>query len=129
MQNTQYLFDLWVDGDYSTNDSNGWSTGGIQVTYTDGTSSTALLVTGGDGLGYQHKRLISDAGKTIKKLNIRYGYNKPVYYRWDSYIVPLTTENINKQGQLITSHLIENTENYTSFLKGGSVRCDQFYEY
>lgn len=128
LENTSYIFDIWENADYSTNDSGGWSTGGISIVYTDGTSDTTLYVTGGDGIGFQHKKVITPSDKTIKKIGIRYGYNKPVYYRWDSYIAPYTIQNLNKLGQIKTNHIIEN-KNPASFLKGGSIYCNNFYEY
>ena len=128
LPNTQYIFDLWVDYDGSYA-SNAYRQGGLTVYYTDDTNSGGILRgTGGDGVGFQHKKLITPAGKSVKYVNVYYGYNVPVYYRLDSYICPVSTLNINKQGQIATTTTVEDKDQ-ASFLNGGSIYCDNFYEY
>lgn len=127
--NTQYIFNFWINSDYSKNTAGtAYSTGGFTIYYSDGTSNSTFLVTGYDGAGFQHKKLITAANKTISKISIRYGYNAPVYYRWDSYICPITTLNVSKNGQLNTIQLIED-QNSTVIHNGGSIHTNNLYEY
>ena len=126
--NTQYIIDLYADYDGSYA-SNAYRTGGLTVYYSDGTNSGATLRgTGGDGVGFQHKKIITPAGVSVTGINVYYSYNVPVYYRLDSYISPVSTLSIQKNGQLKTTNTIED-KNPASFLKGGSIYCNQFYEY
>lgn len=125
--NTQYLIDMWINADDAIyNDQ--YRSGGLVIYYDDGTSTTTFRVTGGDGVGFQHKRLITPAGKTISRINVYYGYNLPIYYRWDSCIVPITSINTTKQGQLNHAECIEN-QNIASLSKSGVIYTNNIYEY
>lgn len=122
--NTSYLIDLWIDvDDVISNGSN--VAGGLTLRYTDGTSE-AFSFTGPKG--WNHKKIITPATKSIKLLDIYYYTSIPVYYRWDSYIAPITTSNVNKVGQLDVCNIIENQE-IASLSKGGSAYSNNFYEY
>ena len=125
--NTQYICDLWIDVN-DTYSGDAYRNGGLMIYYDDGTSSTDFRLIGSDGAGFQHKILITPAGKSISRINVYYGYNLPVYYRWDSYIAPITASNVNKVGQLNTCDIIENQE-VASLSKGGSAYSNNFYEY
>ena len=67
--------------------------------YTDG-SSAGFAPVGNKTApkGWQEYFLITTAGKTVSHMTSYYYTSIPVYYRWDSYIIPYVTENINKQG-------------------------------
>lgn len=123
--NTSYLIDLWVDTDDVIYNGNNVA-GGLTVVYTD--SSTESFVFTGGNKGFQHKKIITPNTKTINYLNIYYYVNQPVYYRWDSYITKITTQNISNQGQLNVNNTIEN-QTITSLSKGGSIYLNNFYEY
>jgi hypothetical protein len=102
--NTSYLVDLWIDvDDVISSGSN--VAAGLTLKYTDGTSES-FVFTGPKG--WNHKKVITPATKSIKLLDIYYYTSVPVYYRWDSYIAPITSSNINKVGQLDICNIIEN---------------------
>lgn len=123
--NTSYIIDLWIDTDDVIYNNNNVA-GGLTVVYTDGSTEPFVFV--GGNKGFQHKKIITPNTKTIKLLEIYYYTSLDVFYRWDSYITEFKTQNINKQGQINISNLIEN-QNITSFSKGGSVYTNQIYEY
>lgn len=124
--NTQYIIDLWIDSELVMNGSNP-STGGLYLDYTDGTSvGNAFIVTGGIA-GWQHKYYITEANKSIKKVSIRYGVNKTVYFRADSFMAPIGTHKIIKTGRVITPSLSENSDIY-KIQKGGNDLTNQIIE-
>lgn len=124
--NTQYIIDLWIDSELVMNGSNP-STGGLYLDYTDGTSvGNTFIVTGGIA-GWQHKYYITDANKSIKKVSIRYGVNKSVYFRADSFMAPIGTHKITKTGRVIIPSLSENSNIY-KIQKGGNDLTNQIIE-
>lgn len=122
--NTSYIIDLWIDVDEVVYNNNNVA-GGLTLKYTDGTSE-AFSFTGPKG--WNHKKVITPATKSIKLLDIYYYTSTPVYYRWDSYIAPITASNVNKVGQLDICNIIEN-QDIASLSKGGSAYSNNFYEY
>lgn len=127
-ENTSYIFDFWADADDCINTSTGaYSSGGCSIVYTDGTMDT-LYFSGGDNIGFQHQQIITPSNKTIKRVSARYSVNQPVYYRWDSYISEFSTLNINQNGQINATQLVEKIELHANIKKGGSIYCNNFYE-
>ena len=107
LPNTQYVVDYWIDADDVINSDNGsYISSGIFVSYTNGTTDT-LYTTGGNGVGFQHKRMITDSDKTIHHIGVKYGANLNTYYRWDSYICPIGQEQIVKEGLIKSTQFIE----------------------
>lgn len=107
LPNTQYVVDYWIDADDVINSDNGsYVSSGIFISYTDETTDT-LYTTGGNGVGFQHKRMITDSGKTIHHIGVRYGANLNTYYRWDSYVCPIGQEQIVKEGLIKSTQFIE----------------------
>ena len=125
--NTQYLIDLWIDADANYS-SNQYNKGGLVVYYTDGTSTSYWQCTGGNGVGFQHKCARTAVGKSVKYIEALYKANGPIYYRWDSFIVPCSTTSINAKGQLITGTLAENQDT-VAIRKGGGTYSNTLYEY
>ena len=103
------------------------STGGLYVDYTDGTNSGNVLIASGGIVGWQHKYYITDIGKSIKKLRIRYGVNRTVYFRSDSFVAPIQTHKITKTGKNISASLSENSNIY-KIQKGGNDITNEFIE-
>lgn len=124
--NTQYIFSLWIDADDVVYNSNNVA-GGMTVYYTDGTSD-GLTVTGSSASpkGWQHKFLITSPTKTVSHMGSYYYTSIPVYYRWDSYVIPYHDSDINKQGVVNASNLLNN--NTAAIQKGGAVFAENFYE-
>ena len=125
--NTSYIIDMWIDVDDVVYNNNNVAAG-FTLYYTDNTTESFAYTGGGSNSGFHHKKIITPITKSIKSLEIYYYTSSPVYYRWDSYIVPVETLNINKQGQILTAQTIEN-QDIASFSKGGSIYLNNFYEY
>lgn len=124
-KNTQYAINLWVDADDVVYNGNNVA-GGIVLKYTDG-SSESFTFTGNktSPKGWQHKFIITNAAKTVSHLESYYYTSIPVYYRWDSYIMPYVDSSIDKEGVFIMGTL----ENGTAAIqKGGTIYAEQFYE-
>lgn len=126
LPNTQYVFDMWIDADDVVNGGTNVPAG-FTISYTDNSTDTSFIKTGGN-LGFQHQKLITPENKTIAKISIRYHVSKDTFYRWDSFIVPITDLNISKNGQLNVSNIVEN-QNLASISKGGVMYNNNFYEY
>ena len=123
-ENTSYIFDLWFDNDDHTSGSTGFT-----IYFTDGTSDTSFRVNATDATGWQHRKIITPSNKTIKRLTLSYYANRTLYYRWDSYISPISICGPNKQGQLNTTQLTENIDINANIHKGGGIYGNNFYEY
>ena len=117
--NTQYVFDMYMDVD-DLFYNNAYRNGGFRIFYSDGTSSTYFVITGGDGVGFQHKTLITPTDKTVSYITINYNINNPVYYRWGSTITAYDKSSITKTGLLTTSSIITGGSSI-SMLNGGKV--------
>lgn len=129
--NTRYLFNIWIDtDDHYHNDK--YTTAGLMIYYSDGTRDDAIWgagpnYTSPEPRGWQLRRHISTAGKSIAYIALGYNYNDANYFRWDSYIMPYDESNITKTGQLHT-HIAESYDK-TSMVKGGGTDTNQIYEY
>ena len=125
--NTQYKFDLWIDADniYSENSN---VPGGIIVYYTDG-SSYYLAVSGNisSPVGWQHVIYYSDSNKSIKGIGVYYYTGTPAFYRYDSLIIPMTTDTSISKNRIETGQFRESTVNQIE--KGGVVSFNEFVEY
>lgn len=114
-ENTQYLFDLWLDNDEAVDNSGNAYWTGFKVIYTDGTENSYETQakganTGYTPIGFQHKVFISPPNKSIKSLRITYNYNKLQYVRADSTITEVSNTKISKTGIVDTGQFIEGTE-------------------
>ena len=124
MENTSYVFDMWIDNSEQTSGGK-WSDGGFFIYYTDETQDDTFVVSGQEG--WQHKKLITPPNKTISKIVARYASNLRVLYRTDSYICPASLNKIKTTGVFTTANIIENYE-IASIYKGGSVYSLEFIE-
>lgn len=123
--NTSYIFDLWIDVDSVI--YNGENVpGGLRIVFTDGSSDSSFVFTGGNK-GWQHKKIITPSNKSIDRLEIYYYTTTDVFYRLDSYICPISSTKIIKQGILNTANITENSE-IASIYKGGSIYSSKFIE-
>lgn len=123
--NTSYIFDLWVDVDSVIYNGNNVA-GGLNIIFTDGSSNNSFVFIGGNK-GWQHKKIITPSNKTIDRLTVYYYISTDVFYRLDSYICPISSTKIMKQGILDTTNITENSE-IASFYKGGSIYSSKFIE-
>jgi len=110
-ENTQYLFDVWIDTDDVVSE-NVNRPGGFTIDYTDGSTSTSCIRTGNysSPIGWQHILVITPAGKTISRIRIYYYTSVAYYFRADSFIAELKNTNIYKNGITETGQFIENTD-------------------
>lgn len=126
--NTQYLFHIYVDtDDHYHNDK--YTSAGIYIRYTDDTRDGAIYC--GQSTtprGWQLKRYITPADKSVQNIEIGYNYGDPSYYRWDSYIVPIDTEKIAKLGWTSAAQFAEG-EASCVFTKGGGIEGSQMVEF
>lgn len=125
LPNTSYIFDLWIDVD-SVIFGGENRTGGLVIKFTDGTQDGSYSIIGGNK-GWQHKKIITPSNKTIDRLEIYYYTSTDVFYRLDSYICPISSTKITKQGILDTTNITENSE-IASIYKGGSIYSSKFIE-
>lgn len=121
----RYIADLWIDVDDVIYNSNNVAAG-LYIKYSDGTNEEFVFT--GPNKGWNHKKLITNASKTVNRLEIYYYTSMPVYYRWDSYIIPINNQEITNNGQIKTNSIVEG-QDVAAFLKGGSVYSNNFYEY
>ena len=68
--------------------------------YTDNTTSgDSFVIAGSNSTAYTHIASLSNASKSISHLVPYYYGNIPVYYRYDSFIIPVDSDvRINKNG-------------------------------
>lgn len=126
-ENTQYVFDLWIDvDDIIWQDEN--RMGAFTIIYTDGTTSTEFNLVGSSNpkTGWQHKVVVTPAGKTVRSLSIFYFVSSVFYVRADSYIVELSETNISKNGVITSGQFIENTD--TAFIGKATFNANQILE-
>ena len=111
-ENTQYVFDLWLDTDDVIYNGNNVAAG-FTIYYTDNTSTTTLTCTGSQAnpKGWQHKFYISTAGKTVSDIIVYYYTSVTFYVRADSFITELSETSINKNAITYTGQVIESIEN------------------
>lgn len=102
LSNTSYTFDMWIDVDSVIYNGNNVS-GGLSIVYSDGTSDSTFVLVGGNK-GYQHRKLITPANKSIDRVSVYYYISTDVFYRLDSYICK--TDDISK---IIKKGLIKNS--------------------
>ena len=128
--NTQYIFNLYIDTDHVVSSGKN-VVGGIRVYYTDNTV-TNLTATGDQTnlKGWQNIYLISNPAKSVSHITIYYYTGARVPYRWDSYIGPLQTAQVEQPGLFNTGTLINNyNTNPASIQKGGIINANTFYEF
>ena len=130
LPNTQYLFDMWIDGDLTVyQDVN--RPAGLVIYYTDG-SSYNLLVTGNQSnpLGYQHVVYVTPTDKSVKSVASYYYVSYPTYYRIDSLIVPVSEPQISKKGIITSNQFTETLSgvNKQPGIQHGNIFAEQFYE-
>lgn len=129
--NTQYVFNLYLDTDnVLSNDTN--VVGGIQVHYTDGTKET--LTRKGDQTnlkGWQNMFFVTDIAKNVSHITIYYYVGTRVPYRWDSYVGPLQTAQVEQPGLFNVGTLQSNynINDTASIQKGGILYSNTFYEF
>ena len=126
--NTQYLFNIYVDNDdYYHN--NQYTAAGLIIWYTDGTSDTSIRCnTSSTPGGWQTKRYVTPSNKSVAYLQLYYNYGDPIYYRWDSYIVPIDTEKIARVGWTSAAQFDEGQSSCV-FTKGGGIESSQMIEF
>lgn len=130
LPNTQYLFDMWIDGDANTyQDIN--RPAGLSIIYADGTSYT-LVITGNktNPMGYQHIVFITPPEKSVQNITSYYWTSTPTYYRIDSLIVPISDPNISKKGIITSSQFTETLSGVDKEpgIQPGNIFTEQFYE-
>ena len=127
----QYVFNLWIDVDDVISGGKNVN-GGLVVKYKDGTSYD-LAKEGGENIGFQHIYYISDDTKEIDSISVYYYTSIAVYYRYDSFIVPISETSFNKTGIINSGFYIENissieADSQMSIGKFGVV-TNEFIEY
>ena len=129
LPNTQYVINLYIDTDDVVYNGNNVA-GGVSVVYTDGTSvNLAPVGNKASPKGWQQKFLITDASKSVSYMTSYYYTSIPVYYRWDSYIIPYVEAGINKEG-ILTFGTLNNIQSETAAIqKGGTIYAENFYEF
>ena len=126
--NTRYVFNIYIDTDDHYH-NNTYTSAGIYIRYTDDTRDGSIYCgNSSTPRGWQFKRYVTTAGKSVQNIEIGYNYGDASYIRWDSYIVAYDVEHICKNGQTQTSHLIEDASK-CSFIIGGGIDSNQLYEY
>jgi hypothetical protein len=134
-ENTQYVFDLWMDVDeeYNPNNNTNYASG-LRIYYKDGTTSgSELFKTGSvaNPIGFQHVRYITPEGKNVKGIYVSYNYGRPQYYRLDSTITEYHSPDVKilKTGILECSNLKERDDRENAaYGKGGGVETRETYE-
>lgn len=131
LPNTQYAISLYMDVDDVV--SGGKNVGaGMSVVYTDGTAANLTCVGNKEEpKGWQHKFLVTDATKSVKCMTSYYYTSIPVYYRWDSYVIPVDTPSVNKTGVFNVESLISlyNIEDSAEISRSGAISANTFYEF
>lgn len=129
LPNTRYVFDFWIDADDDYyNDTVKWFAAGMTIKYTDN-STASLAVTGGDGVGFQHKIVVTPSNKSVSHLTVNYYSSMPTYYRADSYICPFDEIHLYKTGVLETQNITESlTGTKNSEIKPGSLLSTEIIE-
>lgn len=130
-ENTQYVFDLWLDTDTCVYANDGLNkSGGFYIYYTDGTRYEGYVMKGAnsgeDPKGWQHRIYISTAGKSIRCMSIYYWMNWTFYVRADSFIVELSGTNIGKDGIVNSGQFIENSD--TAFIGKATFNSNHIIE-
>lgn len=129
--NTQYAINLYMDVDDVVHNSKNVGAG-MSVVYTDGTVKELVCVGNKEEpKGWQHKFLITDASKSVSHMTSYYYTSIPVYYRWDSHVMPVSTPSVEHQGIVNAESLISlyDKTDSASIHKSGSVMANTFYEF
>lgn len=127
--NTQYILDLWIDADDCILNGSYFECG-LRLNYTDGTQNKSAITRGGDNKGWQHIVYVTDSSKSVRDIDVWYYSSLNVYYRLDSYIMPLSNQsNISKAGVINSAEIIEYIDNLDNAKIGkGYILSNQFYE-
>jgi hypothetical protein len=131
LPNTQYAISLYMDADDVVHNNNNVGAG-MSVVYTDGTVKELVCVGNKtEPKGWQHKFLITDASKSVSHMTSYYYTSIPVYYRWDSHVIPVDTPSVNKTGVFNVESLISlyNTEDSAEISRSGTISANTFYEF
>ena len=126
--NTQYIFDMWMDGDEVVYE--GINRGcGFMVWYTDNSVDYTFVITGNQSspMGFQHKTLITPAGKSVKGIEFYYWTGNTVYYKVGSFIAPVSQASLGTNGVFSTSQIVE-VNGIASINKGGSSYVNSIIE-
>lgn len=124
--NIQYVFNFYIDRDeviYKEKNVNA----GVIICYTDGTKDYNLYLVGGSK-GFVHTQIITPENKSIDHVEVGYYVNQYVYYRWDSYICPVSDIKTNKNGIFNCGNIIENNDS-VSFGYGANIHLNDIIEY
>lgn len=130
--NTQYVVNIYMDVDNITNSTTGANASeGIRVHYTDGESQTLYKTGNKDNpKGWQNHFYITDGSKSVSHIAIYYNIGKSIPFRWDSYIGPLQTNQVEQSGLFNIGTLNNNYNNNTASIQnGGIIYADNFYEF
>ena len=127
--NTQYLFDMWIDGDLTVyQDIN--RPAGLTIIYTDD-STYSFVITGSasNPKGYQHIVYVTPSNKSVKCINTYYFTSFPTYYRIDSFIIPVSNVQFYKTGILESDNITEILSGTSKAgIQHGNIFANQFYE-
>ena len=131
-ENTQYIFDMYIDMDGVV--SSGVNReGGFTIYYTDGTSNvSALRFTSTGNMGFVHKRYITPANKSVSHLRAYYYAGASVFYKFGSTITEYKSPavSIKKTGVLETGEVKEDYERVNaSYVNGGLLETREKYEF
>ena len=125
--NTQYIISLYMDVDDVVYNGNNVG-GGMSVTYTDGSTVDLNLIGNKTSpKGWQHRLLFTDPNKSVAYMSSYYYTSIPVYYRWDSFVIPYHESKLLSNGVFNISNLNNNSS--ASIQKGGIVYSNNFYEF
>lgn len=128
--NTVYLFDMWIDSDEVVYNGNNVP-GGMIVRYSDGTTYTmAPTGSASSPKSFQHLTYRSTEGKSVSSIRIYYYTSMPVYYRFDSLVIPASDPMFYRTGVIESGYFTETLSGVNSqpgFQKG-NIFTEQFYE-
>lgn len=127
LPNMQYVINLWIDADDVISGGNNVAAGMI-VMYSDGTH-TDLIVTGNSTTkpGFQNKKLVTTAGKSVNRLEVYYYTSSPTFYRLDSIVTPFSNLSLYKSGVFDAATFTED-QTIASFTQGGAINGNNFIE-
>ena len=125
--NTRYVFDIWFDTDDVIYNGNNVA-GGFVIYTPSGTRIDSGQFAVAHTTGFKHVRFVTPSGTSVGYIGIYYYTSIPVYYRWDSYIVPYDTQKLAHTGQGIVSHLAEGASPCV-FTSGGGINANEVIEF
>ena len=131
LPNVRYVVCLHIDSDDVV--YNGTNVGGgVILHYTDGTQ-IYLSPTGSktSPKGWQSYYHVTDPSKSLDHISSYYYTSVPVYYRWDSFIIPYNELQVQQQGIANINNLQNNYVKIdpASVREGGVIYSNNFYEF